>query len=208
MRSSSIGFDDVNVAEPASVDERPYVESLEFAVQARIKGGREYEPLIDVNGLPCWPSRPDFDQLIGGKKMAREGRDFESDWDSGEVQSRVLRVGDDFDFVVLGIGIGAVPRVCAEIINRDERWQAMIENVKTVETQSFQVWLREDMGALGWAGPPVTISGYVHPFNTWADMQQLIPAEDWSEAPKAIAYFCNALPPDASLDRADAELYA
>jgi uncharacterized protein with NAD-binding domain and iron-sulfur cluster len=112
-----------------------------------------------------------------------------------------LKVGRDFDFVVLGIGIGAIPRTCREILQRDERWRAMVEHVKTVETQAFQIWLTETVQSLGWDGPPVTLSGYVHPFNTWADMRQTLPMERWPIPPRGVAYFCNALSDDASLDR-------
>ncbi len=133
-------------------------------------------------GLPCWPAQPDFKQLQNGAKLAREEPDFESDWDSSCAAKKTLKVGRDFDFVVLGIGIGAVPRTCAEILQRDERWRAMVEHVKTVETQAFQVWLKETVQALGWDGPPVTLSGYVHPFNTWADMRQTLPMEEWPVA--------------------------
>jgi len=198
-------LENVGIAEPADADEDDlHVDRLEFGVQAAVKDGREYEPLIDVKGLPCWPARPKFEQLVGGERMAREGRDFESDWDRGGAKKITLRVGEDFDLVVLGIGIGAIPRVCSEIVERDARWQAMIENVKTAETQAFQIWLCEDLPALGWQGPPVTISGYVHPFNTWADMGQVIPMEGWQVAPRAVAYFCNVLPSDPLMDTADA----
>ena len=43
--------------------------------------------------------------------------------------------------------------VCREIVARDPRWRAMIDNVKTVATQAFQVWMREDMATLGWTRP-------------------------------------------------------
>jgi uncharacterized protein with NAD-binding domain and iron-sulfur cluster len=195
----------VRVTEPAmpQTGERPFIHALEVAVQAKIRNGAEYEPLVDIRGLPCWPSAPDYSQLVGGRAMAREQRDFESDWERRKAATKTLRVGRDFDFVVLAIGIGAVPQVCADIVARDERWRSMVENVKTVETQAFQLWLREDMNALGWPGAPVTLSGYVNPFNTWADMRQLISMESFAEPPRAIAYFCNRLSPDPTLDPED-----
>jgi uncharacterized protein with NAD-binding domain and iron-sulfur cluster len=173
--------------------ERPYVKALEFDVQAKIRSGEEYAPLIDVEGLPCWPSRPDYSQLVDGNKLERQERDFESHWDRRKAATRTLRVIDDFDFVVLGIGLGAIPDVCQDLIQRDQRWRDMVTHLKTVSTQAFQIWLREDMEQLGWNDPPLALSAFVQPFETWADMSHLIREENWRVTPGAIAYFCSAL---------------
>ena len=171
-----------------------HVAALEFDVQAEIVGGREYAPLVDVRGLPCWPAEPQWDQLVDGARLRAEGRELESFWDQRRVGTRTLEVGKDFDVVVLAIGGGAVPHVCAELVARDARWRAMIDRVKTVASQAFQLWLSEDMATLGWTGPAVHLSGFVEPFDTWADMRHLIVREAWPHPPRAIAYFCNALP--------------
>lgn len=175
--------------------ETPYVETLEFDVQANTSvAGTSYEPLKLVKGMPCWPARPDYRQLADGERLEREGWDFESHWDRRRVDTKTLRVVDDFDFVVLGVGLGAIPYVCREIVGRDHRWRAMVQNVKTVATQAFQIWLRPDMAELGWSGPPTTLSGFVEPFDTWADMRHLLPCESWATEPGALAYFCGVLP--------------
>jgi uncharacterized protein with NAD-binding domain and iron-sulfur cluster len=176
--------------------ERPYVDSLEFDVQADVLGGDEYRPLVDVRGLPCWPARPDPAQLVDGERFAAEGREFESHWDRRCVRRKTLRVVDDFDFVVLAVGLGAVPHVCTELVACDPRWADMVRHGKTVATQAFQIWMRDDMRALGWPHPPTTVSGFVQPFDTWADMAHLIPEESWPVPPRALAYFCSVLPDD------------
>ena len=129
--------------------EAPYVEALEFDVQADPRPGTTYSPLIKVGGLPCWPSAPDWTQLVDGERLRSDGWDFESHWDRNRVRPRTLWVGDDFDLVVLAVGLGAVPHVCREIVARDARWRAMVDHVKTVATQSFQLWLKSDARALG-----------------------------------------------------------
>jgi uncharacterized protein with NAD-binding domain and iron-sulfur cluster len=183
--------------------EQAYVEALEFDVQAEIKDG-EYHPLVDSHGLPCWPAQPDYSQIVDGERLRREGWDFESHWDQRKVVSKTLRVSEDFDFVVLGVGLGAIPHVCREIVERDRRWRDMVERVKTVSTQAFQIWLREDMEALGWSDPPVNIASFAQPFDTWADMRQLIPEENWPNQPRAVAYFCSLLPDsEPPADRSD-----
>ncbi len=186
----------VKLADPSRLapGEAPYVETLEFDVQAEIKGGGEYQPLVDVGGLPCWPSQPDWQQLVNGERLAREGWQFENHWERRKTRSRTLRVIDDFDFVVLGIGLGAVPYVCRDIVARDPRWRAMVDHVQTVATQAFQIWMNVDMKELGWTDLPITVSGFFEPFDTWADMRHLIPQERWSQPPRALAYFCSVLP--------------
>ena len=180
----------------------PHVGALEFDVQAKIVGDREYQPRVDVRGLPCWPSKPDFAQLVDGAQIEREG-DFESHRETHRASTKILRVSEHFDFVVLGVGLGAIPHVCREIVSRDPRWRAMVDHVKTVATQSFQIWMRPDMKDLGWTDGPVNLSGFVQPFDTWADMSHLIPEESYSPAPRAIAYFCSVLS-DAEAAESDA----
>lgn len=174
--------------------ERPYVEALEFDVQARVAGGGEYQPLVDVRGLPCWPAAPDYGQLVEGERIERESWAFESHWDRRKVGTRTLRVGKDFDLVVLSVGGGAIRHVCKQLVERDPRWRDMVEHVKTVPTQACQLWLSSSMPELGWQHPPVNISAFVKPFDTWADMSHLAPEESWPQPPAAIAYFCSVLP--------------
>lgn len=188
--------DKVRLADPATLaeGERPYVAALEIDVQAEIRGGGEYQPLIDVRGLPCWPSQPDHAQLVDGDRAARERWDFESFWDRRTVARKTLRVVDDFDFVVLGVGIGAIPHLCSDILAQDQRWRDMVAHVKTTATQAFQLWLREGVDELGWRHPLASLSGFAQPFDTWADMAHLIAEEAWPVPPRAIAYFCSVLP--------------
>ena len=84
----------------------------------------------------------------------------------------------------------------------------MVDHVKTVATQAFQVWLNADMRSLGWCDRPINVSGFVEPFDTWADMGHLLPEESWpaERAPRSIAYFCSVLPmPGGEPERSQAE---
>jgi uncharacterized protein with NAD-binding domain and iron-sulfur cluster len=186
----------IGLSSPAATvaGKSPYVEQLVFDVQAEVLQGGAYRPLVDVGGLPCWPSEPDWSQLVEGARLERERRQFESHWDARTEGERVLHVGQDFDFVVLAVGIGAVPLVCRELVERDPRWQRMVERVKSVPTQALQLWLNQDAATLGWSGPSANVSGFVEPFDTWADMPQLIEREAFRDPVKAVAYFCSVLP--------------
>ncbi len=212
-RLENVGMFDSNQLAPG---ERGYVKTLEFDVQAHVEAPRDsqsesetapqYQPLVDVNGLPCWPAAPDYTQLANGESMRTSGRDFESFWDRSKVGSKTLRVGRDFDFVVLAIGVGAIPYVCRDLVERDARWRDMVKHVRSVPTQAFQIWLRESMNDLGWSLPPVSLSAFAKPFDTWADMSHLVPCENWHTPPASIAYFCSVLADtDEPPDRNDAE---
>ena len=189
--------------------EHPYVEALDFDVQADLKSGEqtEYQPLIDIEGLPCWPSSPDYSQLADGDRLRDEGWQFESHWDRRKVRPRTLRVVDDFDFVILGVGLGAIPHVCHDFLARDQRWRDMVTHLKTVETQGLQIWMHEDMDSLGWKDPPVALSAFVQPFETWSDMSHLAQEEQWPTKPRAIAYFCSVLKNDANVKPLSDPLY-
>jgi len=187
--------------------ELPYVAAIEVDVQARVNGGVEYRPLIDVLGLPSWPARPDFSQLENGAGLEAEERAFEGHWEVRYAEQKTLRVGDDFDFVILGVGGGAVDHLTREIARREPRWRDMVANINTVPTQALQVWLRVPMSEAGWAHAPANVSGFVEPFDTWADMSHLIPEERWKAPVGAIAYFCSVLPDTTPLDGVSAAYY-
>jgi uncharacterized protein with NAD-binding domain and iron-sulfur cluster len=172
----------------------PHVAALEMDVQARVKSGKPYAPLVDVKGLPCWPSSPRWEQLVDGHRLRRGGVDFESRWDRRRVGKKSLTVSRDFDFALLAVGLGEVAHVCRDLVEHDLRWRRMVTEVKSVPTQAFQLWLRAEMSELGWKGEPTNISGFVEPFDTWADMRQLIPREAFTQPVSSIAYFCSVLP--------------
>ena len=72
----------------------------------------------------------------------------------------------------------------------------MVAKIETVQTQAFQLWMTPTLPDLGWkAGSPV-LTAYAHPDETWSDMSQLIPREQWpvGQEPGSIAYFCGPLP--------------
>lgn len=197
---------DVQISEEKAHD-IPHVTALFFDVQAEVKGGAQYEPLVEINGLPCWPAEPDYSQLVDGDLIAREKRQLESPWESRSMGEMTLRVQEDFDFVVLALGGGAVKAVCSQPIARAPKWRHMAENLNSVATQAFQVWMTEDMADLGWQHPPVNLSGWVEPFDTWADMSHLIPAENFEAPVKSIAYFCSPLPDPAPGQPASGEAF-
>ena len=188
-------------------DDGRAVASIELGVQTELGDGvDEYDPLIDVKGLPCWPRGPLRTQLRCPDAV--DGLDLESFWSPRRDSSRrTLKAGTDFDAVVFGLSLGMVRHVCPELMERSPAWRAMVDNIGTVATQSLQLWLGVDERSLGWPGPEgVTLSGFVKPFDTWASMSHLLRHEDWppTEEPRTVAYFCSALaPPDPAAEEVD-----
>jgi len=172
------------------------VRDLEFLVQARTKTGAPYEPLVDVRGLPCWPSEPLWQQLVDEGASPFSSDDFEAHWNDHSVGRRVLAAGRDFDYVILATGLGEVRHCCSEIVAKLPAWRTMVDHVQTVATQALQLWMVPSMTELGWHRGPIMMTGFHHPFDSWTDMTPLLPEESWPESsqPRSIAYFCNTLP--------------
>ena len=184
----------IGVSNPTEDGGSPFVDKLVFDVQARTLPGKTYDPLVEVQGRPCWPARPLFQQLVGGEDALGQ-YDFESRWSRPFDHERTLRVSKDFDLVLLGVGLGEVPLVCHELICRDDRWKRMTEEVKTVASQAVQLWLTEDLATLGWASRAPIAGAFEKPFDTWCDMAHVVPEEGWETdpAPKTSVYFCAVL---------------
>lgn len=176
----------------------PQIRRIRIGRQVTLKDpSREYEPLISVKNLPCWPSQPLWDQLLEGENLLREGINLESfytPWRS--VEERVLEAGRDFDHVVFGIPVASVPFLCPSLVEKNAAWRRMVEQVATIQTQSFQIWTSKDLSAMGWTVGSPMLTGYVEPIDTWADMTNLLPREGWAQpnAPRNVAYFCGPQP--------------
>lgn len=172
----------------------PFVRSLDLTMQAQLRE-QAYRPLVDVRGLPCWPAEPDWSQLVDGDRLRAAGARFERSDDPHAAAALRLEVGRDFDFVVLGVGLGEVPRVAGEIVERDPRWAEMVRRMGTAATCALQLWMRPSVEQLGWSRGSVTLTGFTSPYDTWSDMSHLLPMEDFParDAPRSLAYFCNVL---------------
>ncbi|MGR3760939.1 NAD(P)-binding protein [Roseobacteraceae bacterium NS-SX3] len=172
-----------------------FVERIGIDRQATVTNG-DYDPFVRVGELDCWPSAPRYDQLTEGDELKTRGIDLESSWSDWQPPGQVtLQRGTDFDDVVLGISIGALPAIAGELIRSSPAWQNMVDRVETAATQAMQLWLKPDVEALGWPNGDSILTAYADPMNTWADMTHLDPAETWpaNETPGSIAYFCGPL---------------
>ncbi len=191
-------FHRVEVLHPSADGRR--VESIDMSVQATLSDpdpDARYWPLDYAHdGLPVWPNAPLNDQL----STPLTGEEAESFWSAAKpVRERTLAADSDFDRVVLAIPVGSHPYICDELIARNPKWEAMVEHLGTIYTQAFQVWMSAAMDELGVDWPQATTGGYLEPFDTYADMRQLIEREDWGARVRSIGYFCNVMPTPAGL---------
>ncbi len=172
-----------------------HIDRMVIDRQATPKTGA-YDPLVRVKGLDCWPTEPFFDQLEEGAELQRRGINLESSWsDWAPVETQLLERGRDFDEVILGISIGALPEIVPELIAADPAWKRMVDKVETAATQAMQLWLRPTVNKLKWPHGDSILTAYADDINTWADMTHLDPTEDWprGKKPGSIAYFCGPL---------------
>ena len=167
--------------------------------------------------LPCWPDEPFYEQLVQGEALKASGRNLESDWTAwtnvGESHARGRNRLRPRGARHPG---GRAQKICRPLLDAHvpaaSRWSAMIDSVKTVQTQSMQLWFNREIWDLGWearvmpsqTGSPVertVLDAYQDPYNSWADMTHLLPAETWPDepgAPKSLVYLCGTLTEDRS----------
>ena len=133
---------------PAADDDS--IETIEIITQ--VDPTKDYPYLIDVVGLPCWPSEPSWDHITDGQKLHDAGVDLEQTANPLNREPTVLHRGSDFDQVVLGISIGGLQPVCADLGGkRNPRFQAMLDNLATVGTRECRCGREHRPGI--WAGP-------------------------------------------------------
>jgi uncharacterized protein with NAD-binding domain and iron-sulfur cluster len=118
-----------------------------------------------------------------------------------------LQQGVDYDWVVNGISLGALPFIAHDLIEaRPESWGQMMAKMRTTETQAFQVWLKPDIAGLGWplwmmqipliiGYDPEDKPEWGSPSGGVADMSNLIIRESWPDDhfPNDITYFCGVI---------------
>lgn len=202
LKSRGVKFRFFTAARSLHLDaDKVGISAIDMVEQAKVIGD-EYHPLVNVKGLLCWPSQPDLTQLTPGSYP--DGVDFESEKEPPVGRDFRLERGRDFDQVILGASLGSIPYLAEKLIAASPRWRAMVQNVQTVATQAAQFWLNRTAEDLGWnalvaqhnPGPQTdlktVITSFTEPLDTWADMSDLIPHEDWPEdGPTQLAYFCS-----------------
>ena len=211
LKARGVKFEFFHKVEALHLDEtKTRVRSVDITLQATLKDPKtSYQPLFEVKGLPSWPERPKFEQLVEGEALAQGHVDLESYWngwpDSAHKalkNAKTLRDGVDYDTVVLAMYPGA-NQIANELIQASNRFALGVQQLPAVQTQAMQLWLNKDIAELGY---PATLdpalneaaasATYYGPANGNEEFHHLIPLESWPAAngPKAIWYFCGLMP--------------
>lgn len=101
------------------------IASITIERQATAKSGA-YDPTYDVGGVSYWPTEPLYDQLLEGYAIKKDHANLESLQTDWEGRTYSIERGTDFDDVLLGIPIGALPGVTKELAAASPRWKAML----------------------------------------------------------------------------------
>ncbi len=160
----------------------------------------EYEPLqTEQDGdrvLQYWPTQPDFKQIEPdeAQQLIKDQINLEqyaSRSVSQEATRKIeLNLNTDFDMVILGIPVAALLCVCPDFGEANPKWDVMTRQVKTVSTQSLELWFLEDLETMGWdSDPQPIVATYVDPFSAWGDMPQLLSAKERSKGIKTVVHF-------------------
>lgn len=162
-------------------------------------------------------SEPLYDQIVDeeAQKLQDQEINLESYWTPWQnVDKITLTKGNDFDIVLLGISIAALPSICSELLHAKnpahQKWSEMLTQVKTVTTQGGQIWLKPTLSQLGWQQPSPVLGAYVEPLDVYADMSELVQRENWPSDyyPYNAAYFTGVIadpgiPPHTAYDFPD-----
>jgi uncharacterized protein with NAD-binding domain and iron-sulfur cluster len=179
------------------------VGKIHLSRQVNLKRG-EYQPMVSLAGLACWPAQPLWEQIVDGTRMALRGVNFESQSSGWPVAGREqLLLGRDFHEAILAIPMGVFkelngePGLTHELAEVNPAFRAMTTNIGLIPTQAMQLWCDADLAGLGWkSNKPASVGG-PRPFSIWAEMGQLLRFEPWSHStrkPRSLYYFCGVYP--------------
>ncbi len=122
------------------------------------------ELFVKVDGQPCWPSAPLVNKPV----------------------KPIVRTRADFDYVVSAIPIGALRESAPSMAALPPIAHA-IDSIVTVPTQSIQLWFDQTLADMGWASGTMMLGSFARPFNSCADMFQVLPEEHWA-GEKSVLY--------------------
>ncbi len=167
------------------------IEEIALTRQVEVIGG-SYDPLCDVNGLKCWPSQPKWPLIVNGVQTKDTAWNLESVHCNVGVDAPPLKLGRDFDAVILAIPPASLEFFASDLLQHCDRIREMHENTHLISTQSVQLW------RAGEIEPPFIprgdlIGAYAEPFNTWANMSHLVAQEEWRDLAKSCEYYCGTM---------------
>lgn len=183
------------VTELGLSEDKKSVQTVKISRQVNLNVG-EYEPLILVKDLACWPNNPIYAQIVEGEQLKKDGVNLEHAWNTWKDTGGELTLDaekGDFDHVILGITLATLPPITQQLKENDN-WKAMLGGIKTVQTQAVQIWFNRDAKALGVDELRPVVGAYVEPYSSLSDFSHLLSRENWPEnGPKHLIYDCGVM---------------
>ena len=185
------------------------IESVSITRQVTLNGDN-YNPLVKVKDLLCWPNKPQFDQIEQGAELEASGCNLEhygSGWKNvGPTFS--LKRGEGFDHVILAAPLPTHMNICPDLVQSRPAWRKAVEKVQAVRTLAAQLWFIPTREQLGVKHPPAITGSYAEPWASLADFSHLIPRERWGDTNvNYLNYTCNAMPDTAGSTQEEANAY-
>jgi len=177
-----------------------WVERVTIQRQVDFKNGT-YDPFVTVpyghpsdgKFLYCWPSEPNWDQIVDGDKLKDQVGNLESVYCPYHVEEKTLELGKDFDLCVLAMPPASLSVVGQKLLAANPRFKLMVENTPAVPTQAVQLWFKPSIEEMGWEAGQTAMTSYVEALDSWGEMSHLDAAEDWKvDPPKAVEYLCGS----------------
>ena len=124
-----------------------FVQEVRMTEQVKLLS-EEYNPLIDVKGLPSWPNEPKYEEILQDEAhlLQKHNIDLESFWTNWSrvyeesfgysLREVVLKRGHDFDIKVYGIPVASLPFLCAELMEKSPSLRATNEYVGRIPSLS------------------------------------------------------------------------
>ena len=133
-----------------------FVEQIRMTKQVDLVN-EEYDPLINVKGLPSWPNEPKYEEIEQQQAdlLQEYNIDLESFWSNWStvyednfgppLSEAVLKRGEDFDIIVYGIAVGSLPFLCEELLEKSPSLRATNEYIERVPSLQIQLWGHFDL---------------------------------------------------------------
>lgn len=178
------------------------VATIELAVQATTIDDQPYQPLVRMDdGTFRVAQRTN---CTGSSCRASSCAPSTSIWSRGgrpwqPVAHETLRVGTDFDQVVLAVPLPCLPHIAPELVTTTP-WSASVVGLGGLATLSSQIWTTRTSSELGLPtldGTDRVCGGAAVPPLGFADMTDVLSVEQWGPAdepaPQGLYYFCGPL---------------
>jgi uncharacterized protein with NAD-binding domain and iron-sulfur cluster len=168
------------------------IGEVQLFQQAKVISKNGYNPLFPLAVEPsilAWPSEPDYAQLKNGSQFKKINLEAYS---GNPYETPVsLKAGKDFDMIISGISVGALPQIAAELSEHHAPFKTMLDHSRTTDRMDIQMWLKPSLEELGFTGKGAgNINGYQPPLHasaidSWNDFSDLLPTENWGKLPES-----------------------